>query len=217
MDSTAIEMRKFYLKSLFSSIIVWGSAWALGELTLGHVLHVFGFPGLAGFVMFPLALAMMIRVYRETSSRWAVLACAAVAAGLKLLDLLLPAPNPFIVINPALAMLGEGLAVAAFFLPLGLRSTGIRRLAAIGLTALAWRGIYAGLVSALGVSFTFPSVLALGPLQIFSFFVLESLGNTALIFPGFQLMEKAGLPRLHRTHPASALILIAAAAAQILF
>jgi uncharacterized membrane protein YhaH (DUF805 family) len=211
-------MRKFHLNSTVSSVVLWGSAWALGELTLGHGLHLFGFPGLAGLVMFPLALTMMVRVYRDTGRRGAVLACAAVAAGLKLLDLFLPAPNPFTVINPALAILGEGLA-AAVFLPLGYKATGIRRLAALGLTALAWRGLYAGLVSTLGIIFTVPSLLALGPSQIFNFFVLESLANTAVLFPGFHLLDikGAGLPRLGRPYPASALILTAAAAAQIIF
>ena len=56
-------MRNFYLKSTLSSIVVWGSVWAMGELSLGHILHIIGFPGLAGFIMFPFALAMMIRVY----------------------------------------------------------------------------------------------------------------------------------------------------------
>jgi hypothetical protein len=211
-----VTMRKNPGDGLLSSVVMWGSLWALGELTLGHGLHLIGIPGLAGYVMFPLGMAMMIRIYRDTGRRGAVLAGAALAAGLKLLDLFLPAPNPFTVLNPALAILAEGLAAAVFFLPKGIRSGGSRRFAALGKTAIAWRGIYALAVAAAGLGFSLPSVLSLGPSRLFGFFILESLGNTILLGFGFFLLDGGARFRPTGRIPIPILVFIAAAAAQVL-
>jgi hypothetical protein len=212
-----IKIRHIQMKTILPSIVLWSSAWALGELSLGHALHLFGFPGLAGFVMFPFGLAMMIGVYMETGRRSAVLSIAALTAGLKLLDLLLPLPSPLTVINPSLSIACEGLAAGVFFFPMGLRSSGLRRLTALSLTVFAWKGIYAGGLILLGVFFTIPSWLSLSASRIIGFFVLESLTTAALLFLGIQLFDRYKFPHTARFYPVAPLILLAAAVAQLMF
>jgi len=41
----------FDIQLLFIPLF-WGSLWGIAEASLGHVLHLVGFPGLAGIVMF---------------------------------------------------------------------------------------------------------------------------------------------------------------------
>jgi len=199
------------------SALLWGSSWALSELTLGHLLHLFGFPGLAGFIMFPIGATMMIRVFKETGSRPAVFGAAALAAGLKLLDLFLPAPNLFTVINPALAILSEGLVVSGLVIPMSTGRRRLRRLAVFGAASLVWRPLYAGILLILGFFLSIPSVLDLGQKQLLLFFFLESLGNIIFFIPPLLLSGRMDQAPPKRLAPMAAMMFAAAAAAQIFF
>jgi len=95
--------------------IHWGLLWGLAEATIGHVLHAIPVPGLAGAVMVPVALIFMRRAYRETGQAAAVMAISAVAATVKLADLLLPGRGVLMALRPALAILIEGLIVSVLF------------------------------------------------------------------------------------------------------
>jgi hypothetical protein len=96
---------------VFSLGILWGTA----EASLGHILHWVPVPGLAGLVMVPIGLLFMSRVFRDTGRPAAVAAVAAVAAAVKLVDALLPGRGIMMAVRPALAILSEGLLVAALF------------------------------------------------------------------------------------------------------
>jgi hypothetical protein len=97
-----------------AAALVWGSAWGLGEATLGHLLHLARVPGLPGLVMVPFAVLIMGRVAARSRSAAAVFLAGVVAGGFKFLDLLVPGTDLLAVLNPAQAILLEALAGAAW-------------------------------------------------------------------------------------------------------
>lgn len=99
----------------FPAALFWGALWGLAEATAGHLLHLMRVPGLAGFIMFPFGLLLMSRAFRQSGTAGTIFLTAAVAAGLKLFDLILPGTDPMAALRPALAILCEGLAVTALY------------------------------------------------------------------------------------------------------
>jgi hypothetical protein len=99
---------------LLSAALFYGSVWGLGEATLGHLLHLARIPGLPGLVMFPFGVLVMGRALAGSGGTSTVFLTGVVAAGLKFLDLLLPGTDILSVINPARAILLEGLAAAVW-------------------------------------------------------------------------------------------------------
>jgi hypothetical protein len=97
------------------AVLSWGLVWGLAEASLGHILHGVPVPGLAGLVMIPLGLWFMGRAFRETGRPGTILLVAAVAAALKTADVFLPGRGLMMALRPALAILSEGLLVAALF------------------------------------------------------------------------------------------------------
>jgi hypothetical protein len=200
-----------------SAVVIWGSAWALAELSLGHALHLIGIPGMAGFVMFPVGAALMIKVFFQTGSRKAVMGTAVVAAALKLLDLFLPSPNVFTVINPASAILCEGIAVSVIYIPMAAGKPVLRRLGAIGLAALSWRVMYTGLALSQGLLASIPSIVDLGKAHVLSFTFLESLGNLVLFLPVFHVLRRTNFYSFRLPVLQASGLFFAAAAAQMIF
>ena len=200
-----------------SAVVIWGSAWALAELSLGHVLHLIGIPGMAGFVMFPVGAALMINVFFQTGSRKAVMGTAVVAAGLKLLDLFLPLPNVFTVINPASAILCEGIAVSVIYIPMAAGKPVLRQLGAIGLAALSWRVMYLGLALSQGLLASIPSIVGLGKAHVLYFIFLESLGNLVIFLPVLYVLRRIKSDHFRLPVPLTAMLFFAATAAQIIF
>jgi hypothetical protein len=97
------------------AILAWGLVWGAAEASLGHILHWISVPGLAGLVMAPIGLWAMARAVRATGRPAAAFAASALAAAIKLADILLPGRGPIMALRPALAILAEGLLVAAAF------------------------------------------------------------------------------------------------------
>jgi hypothetical protein len=95
-----------------------GSAWGLGEATLGYLLHLIRVPGLPGAVMAPLGLLLMGRAFFRTGRVTAISATAMVAAAFKLSNLFVPGIELMAVINPVQAILLESLAATALALVL---------------------------------------------------------------------------------------------------
>lgn len=102
-----------------AAAFLWGSLWGLWEATAGYLAHLTHIPGLPGFIMAPAALYFMSRAFAEAGKIGSVFLTACVAAGLKLLDIFIPGRTLQAVINPALAILLESLAVAGFYALLG--------------------------------------------------------------------------------------------------
>lgn len=105
------------MKNKFLSVLFWGAMWGIGEATIGNLIHLgsIALPGLPGFVMFPVAFYFMRKVYLETKEPKAVFYASAIAAAIKLIDFLVPGYMAIRIINPALSILIEGLAVALVF------------------------------------------------------------------------------------------------------
>lgn len=101
-------------------VLVWGTLWGAAEAGFGHILHGIPIPGLAGLIMIPAGLFFMSRAFRETGRSGSIAAVAAVAAAVKMIDVLLPGRGMVMALRPALAILGEGLFVAVLFAALPL-------------------------------------------------------------------------------------------------
>ena len=101
--------------SIGHSVLAWGLLWGTAEASVGHILHWIPIPGLAGLVMIPAGILILGRVFSETGRSDSIAAAAFVAATVKLADLVLPGRGPSMTMRPALAILFEGLLVAALF------------------------------------------------------------------------------------------------------
>jgi hypothetical protein len=101
--------------SLGGSILAWGLVWGTAEASVGHILHWIPIPGLAGLVMIPAAIWILARAFAETGRPGAIAAASIVAASVKLADLALPGRGPSMALRPALAILCEGLLIAALY------------------------------------------------------------------------------------------------------
>lgn len=97
------------------TLLFWGSVWGICEASFGFVLHraAIALPGLPGALMFPIGFFCMVAAQRATGLRAAPFLAAVVAASIKSVNFILPGMDPIRVVNPALSILLEGLAVTA--------------------------------------------------------------------------------------------------------
>lgn len=163
-------------------IVYWGSLWGIAEATLGYVLHLTAIqlPRVPGFLMFPVAFYFMRKAFLATGKAVAVFQVALVAALIKCCDFLIPGNIPIRILNPALSILLEGLAVAAVF------AFAERRKAAVGFASVfsmgvLWRAVflfYLFLISLIDL----PAALVTDGLEVsLRFLFLESLINAVLM------------------------------------
>lgn len=97
-----------------SLLIGLGALWGLSEATLGWGMHLLHLP-YRSLALFPIGLFLMLYGVRRTGKARVAWQIAMVAALVKLTNLLMPGIFPaYYVINPAVAVLLEGLAVFAF-------------------------------------------------------------------------------------------------------
>lgn len=96
------------------SIIFWGACWGVLEATLGWALHLIHFKGEA-LILYPFGLMCMMMAFKHSGKTSSVIQVAAVAAIVKLSNLLIAPGTPFYyVTNPAVAIFLEGLVTWAF-------------------------------------------------------------------------------------------------------
>jgi len=100
--------------ALWPAVLLWGGLWGVWEAAAGPLVHAVKVPGLPGTVMFPAALFFMSRAYERSGQLESIFLAACAAAGLKLVDLLLPGQLAQAALRPALAILLEALAVTGF-------------------------------------------------------------------------------------------------------
>ncbi|MCU0286599.1 MAG: hypothetical protein MUF15_09385 [Acidobacteria bacterium] len=169
------------IKRIAAISLFWGSLWGIAEATLGYTIHLFKFfPGVAGFVMFPIGFYFMNRAYRESGSVFSLFSTSAAAAVIKLVDLFLPGLSPIYTLNPALAILMEGAAVMIVFRLLKQNQKVFRFREAL-LAAAGWRAafiIHSFILLMLSISSDF---FQKGTTNIIRFFVLDSLVNAVFI------------------------------------
>ncbi len=162
-------------------VVAIGALWGITEATLGFLLHLASRlapgVGLAGFVMFPIAVGFMLASVRLTGWTVAPLAAAIVAAAVKLSSAALPAVGLLFVTNPALAIVAEGAVVS--LLGRALVPSRPMRLAVSALgTSLLWRALFLMAVYLLPVQ---KGILMKGPAALASFVGLEAAVNAAII------------------------------------
>jgi len=95
------------------NILLFGGMWGVAEATLGYLLHFLP-TGISGMVMFPIGFYFMFNAFKSTGKESAIFMTAMVAAGLKCVDLLIPANTFLKVSNPALSIILESLVVFGF-------------------------------------------------------------------------------------------------------
>ena len=130
--------------------------------------------------MFPVAVLILDRAIRATGLPSAAVGTAVVAAAVKLADFAVPGADPVRIVNPALSILLEGLAVAGWYAlsERAGRSPGFLGALSAG---LAWRGAFCLHLGAISL-FGLPAALVTGGLPtLLRFLVGESLANAALI------------------------------------
>jgi len=159
-------------------ILFWGSIWGISEATLGYLNHiVFAFlPGLPGLLMFPIAFAWMKQGYRATGKISSVLWMSCIAASVKLVDLWVPGNALFLIVNPAVSLLLEGLAFACVISIFTNESFHFDWLSCFSMGVL-WRACF--LLYMLGVAYVgLPAGLVTSGLAVASrFLILESFIN----------------------------------------
>ena len=144
--------------------------------------------------MFPVAFFFMTAAYGRTGRYSAILLCAAVAAGLKLLDLFLPFLPAIKVANPAAILLLEALTVAILLRIAAAKPFGpIRALAA----GIGWRALYLALTGIELAAFGIPSGLfAAGRDAVLSFLLVEGAVNAVLVYACALFMRGKTIPLL---------------------
>lgn len=199
------------MKKKLSALLFLGAAWGICEAGIGYVLHRMAvvLPGLPGALMFPIGFYWMYKAQNTTGIASAPVWIAAVAAVIKLADFLIPGADPIRVINPALAILMEGLAVSAVCvfgaskrIPVFYRVFGM---------GVIWRGIFAFYLYLISL-FDLPALLVTSGLgTLLRFVLLESFINSLVIL--FCMLLASLLPRRKpwsiRPAAASAAIMLA--------
>ena len=198
------------MKKNLSALLFLGAAWGICEAGIGYALHRMAvlLPGLPGALMFPIGFYWMNKAQKTTGEVSAPLWIAAIAATIKLADFLIPGADPIRVINPALSILMEGLAVTAVY-ALGATKRIPVFFKVLGM-GIIWRGMFA--VYLYGISLIdLPALLVTsGMVALLRFVLLESFINSLVILACIHLASR--LPR-QRPRPISPL----AASAAILF
>ncbi len=151
----------------------------MSESTVSYLVHLF-LPGLGWAFYFPLAYGFMMGAYCQTRKATVVICCALLSAAIKLLNLPMVARLDY-VINPAVAIVLEGLAVSVAFRWLRKSENPWTKFCILPLAAGAgWRFLY--LLYLLAAPLWIQAVSVLFDIHgLVKFVTLELLGNTILI------------------------------------
>ena len=163
------------MKRDVQAVLFFGGLWGICEATVGFLVHLL-LPGMGWVFYFPLAYGFMRGAYRQTGKTSAVLACAILSAAIKLINLPM-SPRPDYVINPAVSIVLEGLAVCLALRWVREKERLIMRRGLLPiLTSAAWRGMYLAYLLLAPTWIREVSVLY-QPEKLMSFVTLELLGN----------------------------------------
>lgn len=197
-----------------TKVLFWGSLWGFAEATAGFVLHkaAIALPGLPGFLMFPIAFFFMHRAVDSTKSPDSAFLASLIAASIKFADFFLPGYDALRIVNPALSILAEGLAVYAVMSYCASRKVSIGSVQAFTMGFL-WRAAFSLYLLTTSL-FGLPAALVTsGWAYALRFLLLESAVNAILIYAYLKLHHKAPIVRKASLSPAAALLTLAAAIA----
>jgi len=167
------------MRKSISSVIFIGSVWGMVEATVGHFLHVFTL-GIGWLLWFPIAFFFLTSVYRMTQKTSCMLYTAVIAAGIKMIDIFYT-PRYDYVINPAVSILLEALAVLAIYTYLLNKYQNVKLdFITILLASAGWKVLYICYLLFLPDSWISISCLS-GLIPFVKFIFLETVMNTLLI------------------------------------
>jgi hypothetical protein len=174
-----------------SYILIYASIWGFLEATLGWSLQFITFQ-VSGFVMFPLAMYILLSAYRKLGSASSLLWIGLAAGMIKLINLLLPGLPPIKTINPAIALVWEA-CFAAVLIPLLTREHRFSRLGYAALSSLGWRSAFLLSSAAIGFLGGIPISLLNSPRSMLTFLFLYGLVGALITWVVIMVEEK---PRL---------------------
>ncbi|MDD3572629.1 MAG: hypothetical protein PHP07_06775 [Eubacteriales bacterium] len=193
------------MRKALSPILLWGAVWGILEATAGYALHfaAIALPGLPGALLFPLGFLCMAQAQKAAGKPSAAFWAAAIAASVKGIDLLVPGHDAIRVINPALSILLEGLAVTGISLLLPAKGKGPGLLPALGMGVL-WRALFAGYLGLISLFGLPAGLVTSGPGTLLRFVLLESLINAAVIYAACRAIPRASGKPAFAIRPAAA-------------
>ncbi|MBS3819039.1 hypothetical protein KGY73_05995 [bacterium] len=172
--------------------LFWGSLWGITEASLGHVFHMIRIPGLPGLLMFPAALFFMVKAYERWTGKITIFLTSLVAASFKFMDLMVPPHDFWAVLNPAMAILCESLALVLFLTIW--KKQELWKLKSLWSLAVGWKILYALFLTPLGLFLQGESFFQMEIIRLFRFFIGESFLQGLGIYLWIQM--SSGLPFL---------------------
>jgi hypothetical protein len=175
-----INMERNKLKKILIYALFFGGIWGIAEATLGYLLNLSTI-GLSGCIMFPIGFCILQKAYKESGDISVIFYSSFIAGSIKLVNLFMPISHPVKVINPAFAIVLEGLSVMA------LVAWSVKKDKEIGFTSalfagLSWRTIY--FIDAVILYYiNIPSrMIQKGPKEyLLNFLIINSVVNALII------------------------------------
>lgn len=194
------------MKKTIPMILFWGAVWGICEATIGYALHLaaVALPGLPGAFMFPIGFWCMAQVRKATQKAYAPLGIAIVAASIKLVDFLVPGYDAIRVVNPALSILLEGLAVAVVYTAVAAPGRVRDYVKALG-SGVLWRTLFAVYLFAISLLGLPAGLVTSGIGTLLRFVLLESFYNSIVIFAGLWLAPKLPISKPIAINPVTTL------------
>lgn len=171
--------------------LLYGSMWGFAEATLGYLLHWILFP-VSGMIMFPIGFYFMKRAEKENDESSSIFQVAVIAAIIKSINLFMPNPMIYKVLNPIFMILLQGSLVYVF-----LRKDVSININKIFTTSFVWRVVFIGILL---FEFRSPSKIYYlngGLFRLINFLVINSVINTGVI----SLIQRYALKKQFKLNP----------------
>jgi hypothetical protein len=197
------------MKKYSGIIIFWGAVWGATEATLGYFLHEISF-NIGWAIWFPLAFYFMNKVYMQTGRANSIFYTSCIAAGIKLIDLLMSVRIDK-VLNPSVSILLEGIVIFAVYKIIEYKRMKVRlKYAGALAVSMAWRVLYIPYIFLLPPFFISISPIS-GVETFLRFMLLESIVNSLIVYLYIRISAKiSNVDKVRRIafHPAFSLIVL---------
>lgn len=174
------------VKRNISIVLFWGAIWGIVEATLGYFLHLISF-SMGWCIWLPLAFYFLNKVYTQTKKTNYLVYVGAIAAAIKLVNLFMTSQINK-VINPAMSIIFEALALCAIYKVIENKKTKLNYLGVLAAN-FAWRIMYILYLFIMPYYFSEGSPIS-GLQSFLKFFLLESIVTSVIIYIYFKISEK---------------------------
>lgn len=182
------------MKTRAMTILFYGALWGLLEATIGHVLHFIP-ATIAGSVMFPIAVVILINAYMTLQSKRDMMIIGAIAAAIKSVNFLLPALSIYKTINPMISIMFEALLVVGV-IALVTHQKETNKVIGFGVASIGWRALFVGYM---GIQYVLTGNLApyISDASLFvNFLIVEGLISALFAYGLFHLVRLSLLQRI---------------------